>query len=98
MCSPFEMLCGGIMALDGKTDMKLAKETVGENICMMGDVPAEMLAFSKPEKVYDYVTNLLNIMGPTGYMVCSGCDVPFNAQLENVQMMAKARDDFNKKM
>lgn len=86
----------GILALDGKTSMKLAKEIVGENLCIMGDVPAEMLAFSKPEKVYDYVTNLLNIMGPVGYMVCSGCDVPFNARLENVQMMAKARDDFYK--
>ncbi|MBQ4045271.1 MAG: hypothetical protein II627_02385 [Lachnospiraceae bacterium] len=76
--------------------MALAKEIVGDNICIMGDVPAEMLAFSKPEKVYDYVTKLLKTMGPVGYMVCSGCDVPFNARLENVQMMAKARDDFYK--
>lgn len=86
-----------IMALDGKTDMKLAKETVGDKMCIMGDVPAEMLAFSKKEEVYDYVTNLLKTMGPTGYIVCSGCDVPYNAKLENVQMMAQARDDFYKK-
>ncbi len=86
-----------IMALDGKTSMKLAKEAVGDMMCIMGDVPAEMLAFGTQEKVYDYVTNLLHIMGPTGYIVCSGCDVPFNAKLENVQMMAKARDDFFKK-
>ena len=83
-----------IMALDGKTDMKLAKETVGDMMCIMGDVPAEMLAFSSREKVYDYVTHLLEIMGPTGYMVCSGCDVPFNAKLENVIAMSDARNDF----
>lgn len=86
-----------LMALDGKTDMKLAKETLGDMMCIMGDVPAEMLAFSTPEKVHEYVTNLLKVMGPTGYMVCSGCDVPFNAKLENVLMMTQARDDFFKK-
>lgn len=86
-----------IMALDGKTDMKLAKETVGDMMCIMGDVPAEKLAFGTKDEIHEYVTHLLNIMGPTGYMVCSGCDVPYNAKLENVQMMAEARNDFYKK-
>lgn len=86
-----------VMALDGKTSMKAAHETLGDTMCIMGDVPAEMLAFSTADKVYDYVTELLKIMGSTGYMICSGCDVPFNAKLENVQMMAKARDDFFKR-
>ena len=85
------------MALDGKTSMKLAKDTVGDIMCIMGDVPAELLAFGTKEKVYEYVTHLLNMMGPAGYIICSGCDVPFNAKLENVQMMAQARDDYYKK-
>lgn len=83
-----------LMSLDGKTSMKLAKETVGDIMCIMGDVPAQLLAFGTKDQVYDYVTNLLTIMGSTGYMITSGCDVPFNAKLENVQMMAQARDDF----
>lgn len=82
-----------IMALDGKTDIFKAKEAVGDRMCIMGDVPAEMLAFGKKEDVYDYVTNLIQKVGPTGYMVCSGCDIPFNGVLENVQMMSKAADD-----
>lgn len=86
-----------IMALDGKTSMKLAKDTVGDIMCIMGDVPAELLAFGTKEKVHEYVTHLLNMMGPAGYIICSGCDVPFNAKLENVQMMAQARDDYYKK-
>ena len=82
-----------IMALDGKTDIHLAKEIVGDTMCIMGDVPASMLAFSKPQEVYDYTMNLIKTVGPTGYMVCSGCDIPFNGQVENMQMMAKAADD-----
>ena len=84
----------GVLCLDGKTDIFKAKEVVGDTICIMGDVPASMLAFGKPEDVYDYVTRLCKEIGPTGFMCCSGCDVPFNAKLENVQMMAKAVDDF----
>lgn len=83
----------GIMALDGKTDIQKAKEIVGDTMCIMGDVPATMLAFSTPQEVYDYTTNLIKTVGPTGYMVCSGCDIPFNGKVENMQMMAKAADD-----
>ncbi len=82
-----------IMALDGKTDIHLAKEVVGDTMCIMGDVPAAMLAFSKPQEVYDYTMNLIKTVGPTGYMICSGCDIPFNGKVENMQMMAKAADD-----
>ena len=82
-----------VMCLDGKTDIHLAKEVCGDKICIMGDVPATMLAFGKAQEVYDYVSMLCREIGPTGYMCCSGCDIPFNAILENVQMMSKAVDD-----
>ena len=83
-----------IMALDGKTNIFKAKEAVGDRMCIMGDVPAEMLAFGKPEDVYNYTMERIKKVGPVGYMICSGCDIPFNAVMENVQMMSKAADDF----
>ena len=85
-----------IMALDGKTDIFQAAEVVGDRICIMGDVPAELLAFGKQQDVYDYVMTRIRNVGPKGYMICSGCDIPFNAKIENVQMMAKAADDASK--
>lgn len=85
-----------IMALDGKTDIFKAKEIVGDSMCIMGDVPAELLAFGKQEDVYNYVMKLIREIGPTGYIICSGCDIPYNAKLENVQMMAKAAADTRK--
>ena len=86
-----------VMALDGKTDIHKAKEVVGDTICIMGDVPASMLAFSTPQQVYDYTKNLIQTVGPTGYMICSGCDIPYNGKVENMQMMAKAADDAAKR-
>ena len=64
--------------------------------CIMGDVPAELLAFNKPQDTYDYVTGLLRDVGPTGYICCSGCDIPYNTKMDNVQQMSKAIADFCK--
>lgn len=83
-----------ILALDGKTDIYKAKEILGDRMCIMGDVPAEMLAFGEPQEVYDYSMKLIKEIGPTGFILCSGCDIPFNAKYENVLMMKKAIDDF----
>lgn len=83
----------GIVAFDGQTDIFRAKEVLGDTMCIMGDVPAEMLAFGTTTDVYDYCRKLIAEIGPTGYLMSSGCDIPFNAKLENVKMMRKALDD-----
>ena len=82
-----------IMALDSKTDIYKAKEVVGDRMCIMGDVPAELFAFGDPQKVYDYAAKLIRDLGPTGYIMCSGCDIPFNAKKENVEAMYQAVAD-----
>jgi hypothetical protein len=82
-----------IMALDGSTDIRKAKEIVGDRICIMGDVPAGMLAFVTQEQVYDYCRRLISDIGPTGFILSSGCDIPFNARIENIRMMARACGD-----
>jgi hypothetical protein len=79
-----------IMALDGETDIFNAKEVVGDRMCLMGDVPATMLFMDTPEKVYDYCTRLVRELGPEGFILQSGCDIPTNAKLENVQAMVAA--------
>lgn len=79
-----------IVALDGQSDIFLAKEIIGDRLCIMGDVNATMLAFGTEQEVFDYTTKLCREIGPTGYIVASGCDIPFNAKPENVLAMDKA--------
>lgn len=83
----------GILALDGKTDIFKAKEVLGDVMCIMGDVPAEMFVYSTPEEVYDYSIKLIREIGPTGFIMCSGCDIPFNAKRPNVEAMYQAVKD-----
>lgn len=79
-----------IMALDGQSDIRKAKQVVGDHMCIMGDVPASLLAMSSADKVTEYCKALIKDIGPTGFILCSGCDIPYNAKLENVQAMVRS--------
>ncbi len=79
-----------IMALDGETDIFRAKEVLDDHMCIMGDVPAAMLFRDTPDNVYAYCTRLIRELGPQGFILQSGCDIPANAKLENVQAMVAA--------
>lgn len=79
-----------IVALDGETDIIRAKEILGGHLCVMGDVPPALLAFGTPEEVFDYCRKLIRELGPDGFILQSGCDIPSNAKLENVQAMVRA--------
>ena len=79
-----------IMALDGQTDIFKAKEVLDDHMCIMGDVPASMLFLDTPENVYAYCTRLIRELGPEGFILQSGCDIPANAKLENVKAMVAA--------
>ena len=82
-----------IMALDGETDIFKAKEVLGDHMCLMGDVPAIKFFMDDPDEVYRYCSKLIQEIGPGGFILQSGCDIPENARLENVQAMVSAALD-----
>jgi hypothetical protein len=79
-----------IMALDGETDIFQARKILDNHMCLMGDVPASMLFLNDPDEVYRYSARLIRELGPRGFILQSGCDIPANAKLENVQAMVAA--------
>ena len=88
----FKELPGGrcILATDGSTDLFKAKEILGGHMCLMGDVPATMLTLGSPDEVYEYCAKLIRELGPEGFILQSGCDIPYDAKLENVRAMVRA--------
>jgi len=82
-----------IMALDGETDIFKARDVLAGHMCIMGDVPAAMLYLDAPDTVYDYCRRLVEELGPEGFILQSGCDIPANARLENVKAMVQAALD-----
>ena len=83
-----------ILGLDSKTDMRNARKVLGPNVCLLGDVPCELFALGTPDQVADYVTRMLEDVGPWGVIISSGCDIPSDAKPENVKAMADAAHAF----
>lgn len=83
-----------VLNLDGMTDIRKAKEILGDHMSILGDVPSELLATGTPESVRQYVKALIEDIGPTGLLLCPGCDAPINAKHENIMAMFDAGREF----
>jgi len=83
-----------ILNLDGWTDIRRAKEILGDHMAIMGDVPAPLLSTGTPEGVRAYVRDLARDVGPTGLILCPGCDAPIDARPENMQAFVAASLEF----
>ncbi len=74
--------------MDGQTDIFKAKEVLGDHMCIMGDVPAQLLSLGTPDEVCAYVQRLIDVVGNgSGFILSTGCDCPMDAKPENVKMM-----------
>ncbi|MCZ7664702.1 MAG: uroporphyrinogen-III decarboxylase [Thermoleophilia bacterium] len=82
-----------ILSTDGATNIRRAKELLGDRMCLMGDTPAPLLTLGTPDEVYDYASALIRDLGPTGFILSSGCDIPYSAQIENVRALIAAAND-----
>ncbi|HEY3425296.1 MAG TPA: uroporphyrinogen decarboxylase family protein [Negativicutes bacterium] len=78
-----------IFQADGATDIYKVKEVLGDRMCILGDVPAALLALATPDQVYNYSAKLIKDIGP-GLILSSGCSIPANAKVENVKAMVAA--------
>jgi hypothetical protein len=79
-----------VLSLDGKTDIFRAKEALGDHMCIMGDVHPSMLSLGTPQQVTEYCKRLIREVGPSGFILSSGCDVPPEAPIENVRAMVES--------
>ncbi|MDD5713170.1 MAG: uroporphyrinogen decarboxylase family protein, partial [Smithellaceae bacterium] len=82
-----------ILELDGKSDITAAKEILGRHMCIMGDVPAELLALGSRDDVLGYCRRLIETVGKDGgFILSSGCSLPANAKVENVRALYEAAE------
>ncbi len=79
-----------LMNSDGMTDLRQAKELLGDHMAIMGDIPAALLYSGTPDDIFEYVGALIRDVGPTGLILCPGCDAPINAKPENMEAFAAA--------
>ncbi|MBV7274730.1 uroporphyrinogen-III decarboxylase [Clostridium sp. PL3] len=78
-----------VFETDGTTDIYKIKEKLGGRLCIKGDVPSSKLVLSDPDEIYDYCTRLIKDIG-SGLILSSGCMMPPNAKMENVEAIIAA--------
>lgn len=77
-----------ICELDSTTDIFKAKEILKDHMCIMGDVPASLLALGTTEEVTAYCERLIDNVGiDGGFILSTGCECPVDAKFENVKAM-----------
>jgi hypothetical protein len=80
-----------IVELDGATDIRRAREVLKGHLCLKGDVHHTKLSLGTKEEVETYCRELIEFMGHDGgFILGSGCEVPFTAKVENVAAMIAA--------
>lgn len=80
-------------SLDQVVDMEEAKEALGDEILLMGNVdPTEVLVQGNPEEVDAHVKETFEKAAdsPKGFILRSGCGVPDNAPVENIEAYMEA--------
>jgi len=75
-----------------RIDMAKAKETLGKNACLLGNMPSSMLNLGTPQDVKDYCKKLIDTAGKDGgYIMANGAFFD-DARPENLKAMV----DFTK--
>ncbi|MFB0564788.1 MAG: uroporphyrinogen decarboxylase family protein [Candidatus Aminicenantaceae bacterium] len=78
-----------------KTDMKKAKEILGDKVCIHGNVPSSLLVYGTPEEVDKYCKKLIEDCAEGGgYILGTECETPWNANPENVRAMIEAANRY----
>jgi hypothetical protein len=76
------------------TDMADVKATLGQNACLLGNVPSAMLNLATPQEVKDYVKNLIDTSGQEGgLIICNGSFFD-EAKAENVKAMVETAKEY----
>ncbi len=83
---------GKTMWMVDQTDMVKAKETLGTNACLIGNVSSSMLRLATPDEVKAYCKKLLDTAGKDGGFIMSNGAFFDEAKPENVKAMV----DFTK--
>jgi hypothetical protein len=74
-----------------KTDMKKAKEVLGDRVCILGNVPSTLLVYGTPEEVEKYCKKLIeNCAEGGGFVLSTECETPWDSKRENVRAIIDA--------
>ncbi|MGO8991484.1 MAG: uroporphyrinogen decarboxylase family protein [bacterium] len=85
---------GKTMWMVDQTDMVKAKETLGKNACLIGNVSSSMLRLATPDEVKAYCKKLIDTAGKGGGFIMSNGAFFDEAKPENVKAMVNFTKEY----
>ncbi len=82
-----DMPAGKVIYHISATDIKKATDVLGENICLMGNVPNSMLVSGTPDDVKDYCKMAIDVAGKDGGFIMDTSVMLDEAKPENLKAM-----------
>lgn len=78
-----------------KTDMKKAKEILGDRVCLLGKVPSAVLVYGTPEDVEKYCRKLIEDCAEGGgFVLSTECETARDSEKENVRAIVEAAEKY----
>ena len=81
---------GSVIWWFDQTDMSKAKEVLGSDFCIAGNVPTSLLCAGAPQEVKEYCRNLIRIAGKGGGFILTGGALIDRGNPENLHAMMQA--------
>ena len=80
-----------------KTDMKAAKQTLGDRVCLHGNVPAVLLCYGTPTEVDEHCRKLIaDCAEGGGFILSTECETPWDARPENLRAMVASAQKYGR--
>jgi len=77
-----------------QTDMTRAKEILGDNACIMGNIPTSLLVTGRPDEVKTYCKKLIETAGKGGgYIMAPGATAD-DSKVENLKAVLEAAKEY----
>ena len=80
-----------------KTDMKKAKEIIGDRIALYGNVPSALLVYGSVSEVEDYCKKLIDDCAPGGgFVLAAECETPWDSKPENIRAIIETAETYGR--
>jgi uroporphyrinogen decarboxylase len=87
-----------ILELDYQVELREAKRRVGSRVCIQGNVnpTGALLQGTFADVLSESRKCISDAAAGGGYILSTGCEVPYEARIENVKALVKAANDFGR--
>jgi len=83
------------MSLDQKVDLGYAREVMGDEICIMGNVSPYNLLYSSPEEIREESKKCIEKAGKDGnFILAPGCGISEKVPAENIKAMVEIAHNY----